>query len=146
MERKGKLTRKVMRSLDERTQTHGNLRFSVITNAFLNLKKVNVFEHLVKWGHVSVYERYHQGVARQDKHLLSYDRERHLWSPKYLKFPCVCVLSFGDLVTFLMSFPFLSIYWVIHTSVLSFPHRKERSDTYLTHLWKLLQNIEKLEN
>jgi hypothetical protein len=36
---------------------------------------------------------------------------------------CVCVLSTRDLFTFLVSFPFLSIYWVIHTSVLSFPCR-----------------------
>ena len=49
--------------------------------------------------------------------------KRHLWSPKYLKFPCVyvCVLSTRDLITFLVSFLFLSIYWVICTSVHSFP-------------------------
>ena len=37
-----------------------------------------------------------------------------------------CVLSDGDLVTFLVSFPFLSIYWVIHTLVLSFPRGKKK--------------------
>ena len=52
-------------------------------------------------------------------HLLSSNRGRHLWSLKYLKFPCV--LSIRNLVIFLVSFPFFSIYWVIYTLVLSFP-------------------------
>ena len=53
------------------------------------------------------------------------DWERHWWSPKYLKFPCVYVHSTGNLVTFLVGFPFLSIHWVIRTSVLSFPCNTE---------------------
>jgi hypothetical protein len=53
------------RSPDE--STHENLKYtSVITDAFLNQKRVNICEHAVKWHNVSVFERYHQGVARQE--------------------------------------------------------------------------------
>ena len=37
-----------------------------ITDAFLNEKRVNVCEHSVKWHYVSVHEKCHQGVARQE--------------------------------------------------------------------------------
>ena len=71
MERKGTLTRKVTRSLDESTHEHKhkhteNWDILAITDAFLNQKKVNVCEHAVKWHHVNVYERCHQEVARQE--------------------------------------------------------------------------------
>ena len=39
---------------------------SAITNAFLDQKRVNVCEHMVKWHHMSVYERCYHGVARQE--------------------------------------------------------------------------------
>ena len=39
---------------------------SAIIDAFLDQKRVNVYEHAVKWHHVSVYESCHQGVARQE--------------------------------------------------------------------------------
>ena len=35
-------------------------------DAFLDQKRVNVCEHAKKWHQVSVYERCHQGVARQE--------------------------------------------------------------------------------
>ena len=39
---------------------------SAITDAFLDQKRVNLCEHAVKWHHVSVYQRCHQGVVRQE--------------------------------------------------------------------------------
>ena len=39
----------------------------MITDIFLNQKRVNVFEHTVKMApHERVFERYHQGVAKQE--------------------------------------------------------------------------------
>ena len=49
--RKGKLAKKIKRSPDESTQEHKHMEtwyISAITDAFLDQKKVNVFEHAVK--------------------------------------------------------------------------------------------------
>ena len=79
MERKGTITRKVTRSPDESTDEHKHTEtwaISAITDAFLDQKRVNVCEHVVKWAilpHVHI-------------HLLSSDSESHLWSHTFTFF------------------------------------------------------------
>ena len=86
---------------------------------------------------MSIFDKCHQGVARQllkkthmapslphvHIHLLSSNRERHLWLPDYIKFPYVCVYFHPEISSFSgefsLSFP---IYCVIRTLVVSFPH------------------------
>ena len=71
------------RSSDEsiRTQTHENLS---VTHVMPSLPRVHI-------------------------HLLSSDWERHLWSPKYIKFPCVCVYFHPDISSFFGEFSCLLI-------------------------------------
>ena len=108
--RKGKI-HQTMRSLDECTYEHKHTEtwnIWAITDAFLDQKRVNVYEHAVKMASCDAF------LPHVHMHLLSSNRERNMWLPKYFKFPCVCVrvyfhLEISFFGEFSLSFP---IYWV----------------------------------
>ena len=84
-------------------------------------------------------------LPRVHVHLLSSDQERHLWSPKYFKFPCVCIhvyfhpensSFFGEFfLSYLPSYPYFGAFlstWsrnVTNFHLLPFP--AYLSDTYI---------------
>ena len=60
MEKNGKLTILITRSPTESTHEHMETwDISATTDAFLDQKRVNLCEHMIKWHHMSVYERCH---------------------------------------------------------------------------------------
>ena len=92
------------RSSDEshtQTETHENL-ISVITNAFLDQKRVNICEHTVMtWCHHYCTFTYICSLLIK--------KERHLWLPKYIiqVSLCLCLTFHLEISSFLSrSFPF----------------------------------------
>ena len=76
---------------------------------------LKIFKNLscAPWWHLSKPLTWMPSLPGVHIHLLSSDQERHLWWPKYFKFPCVfvsCVLSSGNLSIFLVCFPFLFLF------------------------------------
>ena len=77
------------RSLDEITHKHTEtwyiFRWSQMTHVVPSLPRVHI-------------------------HLLFSDRERHLWSPKYIKFLCVCMYFQPEISSFFPIFSYLLCY------------------------------------
>ena len=101
---------------DLQTKVHTNNKHMVtwnilaITDAFFDQKRINVCEHTVKMA--SPWVTWMPSLPCVHIHLLSSDRERHLWSPKYFKFPCVCVLVYFrlEISWFFWRVPFLFLF------------------------------------
>ena len=118
------------------TNTRNLIYISAITDAFLDQKRVNVCEHVVMMACIHI-------------HLLSSDRERHLWPLKYIVSVCLYVAVIRRFLHFSVRvFPFFSYLLCYPYFVLSFQPGLWYIKTFLRKIWffrdRIFKNIMQL--